>query len=52
MGDDIGLGCVCFDTCHSAALHSWVCRKRAENNLKTQSVTELEPMSSPINYPA
>ena len=25
---------------------------RSENNLKRQSVTEPEPMSSPINYPA
>ena len=45
MGDDIGSGCVCFD-------FRQVCRKRAENDLKRQSVTEPEPMSSPINGPA
>ena len=52
MGDDIGSGLVCFDFCRSAALHCWVCTFRAENDLKRQSVTEPEPMSSPINYPA
>ena len=52
MGDDIGLGLVCFDFRHSAALHCWVCTFRSENALKRQSVTEPEPMSSPINYPA
>ena len=52
MGDDISLGCVCFDFCHGAALHCWVCRLWSENDLRQQSVTEPEPMSSPINYPA
>ena len=45
MGDDIGLGCICFDALLSMS-------KRAENDLKRQSVTEPEPMSSPIIYPA
>ena len=52
MGDDIGSGLGCFDFRHSAALHCWVCPLRSENDLKRQSVTEPEPMSSPINYPA
>ena len=52
MGDDIGSGCICFDFCHGAALHSWVCHLWSENELGQQSVTELEPMSSPINYAA
>ena len=52
MGDDIGSGCVCFDFRHGAALHCWVCRLRSESDLRRQSVTEPEPMSSPINYPA
>ena len=52
MGDDIGSGLVCFDFRRSAALHCWVCTFRAEDDLKRQYVTELEPMSSPINYPA
>ena len=52
MGDDMGLHSVCFNFCHSAALHYWVCPLRSENNLKRQSVTEPKLMSSPINYPA
>ena len=52
MGDDIGLSCVCLDFCRGAALHCWVCPLRLENDLKRQSVTEPESMSSPINYPA
>ena len=52
MGDDVGSGSVYFDFHRSAALHCSVCRKRAENDLKRQSVTEPEPMLSPINYPA
>ena len=50
--DDIRSGCVCFHFCRGAAQHCWVCQKRAENDLKRQSVTEPELMSSPINYPA
>ena len=52
MGDDIGSGLVCFGFCCGATLHCWVCLKRKENDLKRQSITEPEPMSSPINYPA
>ena len=52
MGEDIGLGWVCFDFHHGAALHYLVCRLWLENDLRQQSVTEPEPMSSPINYPA
>ena len=43
MGDDIGLGSICFDFCRSAA--EYVVYGR-------QPVSENEPMSSPINYPA
>ena len=39
MGDDIGLGCVCFDFCLGAALHCWVCHLRLESDLRQQSVT-------------
>ena len=34
MGDDIGSGCVCFVFCRGAALHFWVCQKRAEIDIK------------------
>ena len=52
MGDDMGLGYICFDFCRGAAWHCWVCHLWSENDLRQQSVTEPEPMSSPINYPA
>ena len=47
MGEDIGLGWVCFDFHHGAALHYLVCRLWLENDLRQQSVTEPELMPSP-----
>ena len=44
MGDDIGSGSICFDFCRSAA--ECVVYDRQ------QPVTEPEPMSSSISYPA
>ena len=52
MGDDIGSGSVCFDFHRSAAQYSRVCRLWSPNNHTGQPVTEPEPMSSPIIYPA
>ena len=49
----VGSGSVFY--CFSLNLRSaaqFVFFKRSENDLKRQSVTEPEPMPSPINYPA
>ena len=44
MGDDMGLGSVCFDFCATNVVHL------SMSSMRQQPVIEPEPMSSSINY--
>ena len=51
MGDNIGLGLVCFDFQTTNLVHLSMLSMVAKDH-RRQPVNEPELMSSPINYPA